>query len=627
MKKVLLFAIAACLTLGSFAQYGAMNQKRANIIAPKLKSVTTNLDLPVVGNMTPNTIVSNKIVLDDPAISVTRYDLQSNSSNERRIYYYPEDKTIGATSTWSTQDASWSDRGTGYNYFDGSAWGDQPSARVENIRTGWPSYHPFGPTGECVISHQATGNLVFSNRAVKGTGAWTTSVIPGLPSNIAGMLWPRVVTNGTNHTNIHIISLTMPTANGGSVYNGMDGALLYCHSLDGGSTWSPWTQLAGMTSAEYTNITADVYAFAEPHGDTLAFTVGDSWQDQFLMKSTDNGTTWTKTIIYHSPYNLGGNSPNFFYCPDGTMAVALDNQGMAHVVFGLQSDSGSPAAGYYRPYTAGVVYWNEHMGELDQSLDPNVLYPNKQYIGEVLDTNVYYPPSGVTLATYYTSLTCNPEITIDTHNKFFVGWCGATLLVDPNNFTLRHIFGRDGIVSGDSIDWHDNTLGGVDLTADWIQYNFAECFYPSFSPTSSEDFVYVLFQKDDYGGSYVKNSTNPSSVGQTSPDDNAMTFLQWSKPVWVGSNEKHAKPTMSVAQNFPNPVNGLTTVNVYLQNAGNISLKVTNLTGQTLMNMEKSNVLAGMTQFVIDGSQLNSGVYFYTVTEGDKSITKKMIVN
>ena len=44
------------------------------------------------------------------------------------------------------------------------------------------------------------------------------------------------------------------------------------------------------------------------------------------------------------------------------------------------------------------------------------------------------------------------------------------------------------------------------------------------------------------------------------------------------------------------------------------------------MNMEKTNVLPGVSQFVIDASQLSSGVYFYTVKQGDKSITKKMIV-
>jgi hypothetical protein len=622
MKRFLFLVLALGIAVSSFAQFKALMQNKANVVAPMHKTTTTNVDLPVVGQQPANSYVSNKTIMDDAVLCVTRYDGQTNSTNQRRVYLFP-DGTIGGGATWSTQDASWTDRGTGYNYFDGSAWGAQPTARVEASRVGWPEYHPWGANGEMILAHQSTGPFILNTRPVKGTGSWTQTTLPALPATIPVILWPRVVTNGTDHSNIHIIALTGPTANGGLVYNGMDGALLYSRSLDGGVTFSDWAQLPGMTSTEYTSFTADVYSWAEPKGDTIAFTTGDSWQDQFLMKSTDNGTTWTKTVIYHSLYNLGGNSPGFFYCPDGTMSCALDNQGVAHVVFGLQSDSGSPTTGYFRPYTQGIVYWNENMSQLPQSLDPDVLYAAHQYVAWVKDTNVFYPPSGVTLAYYYTSLTSNPELVIDKKNKVFLAWAGATLLVDPNNYTLRHLFGRDGYIDGDTVRWQNDTL--VDITGDWIQYNFAECMFPSASPTT-DDYVYILFQKDDYGGGYLKGLNVSGYSGQTAPDDNFITLIKWQKPLWVGNNEKTAKPTFSVGQNFPNPVNGLTSVNVYMQNGGDLSLKVTNITGQTLMSMEKSNVLAGVSKFVIDANQLSSGIYFYTVKQGDKSITKKMIV-
>jgi len=618
MKKFLFLVMALGVAVSSFAQYRAVS--RAKVIAPVNK--VKNIDLPVVGQQPPNSYVSNKSIMDDPVTAITRYDMQSNTSNERRIYLYP-DGTIGTTATWSTQDVGWTDRGTGYNYFDGTAWGAQPVAGVEAIRTGWPSYHPFGATGELIISHQATGDLVMNTRPVKGTGTWTETILPDLPSTITGMLWPRAVTNGTNHTNIHIIAVTMPTGNGGQVYNGMDGALLYCRSLDGGVTFSDWAQLPGTTSAEYISITADIYAFAEPKGDTLAFTVGDSNQDQFLMKSTDNGTTWTKTIIYNSPYNLGGTSPGWYYCPDATMAVALDNQGIAHVVFGLQQDSLSSAGGYYNILAEGIVYWNENMPQLDQSLDPNILIPNHQYVAWVKDLNLFNLPQ-TQLTYWFTSQTSNPELVIDKNNKVFLAWAGGTSLVDANNYNLRHIYGRDGYIDGDTIMWHNDTL--VDITGDWIQYNFADCYYPSASPTS-DAYVYILFQKDDYGGCYLKSTLYTGTFqGQTAPDDNSITLIKWQKPIWVGINEQHEKPTFSIGQNYPNPATGLTKVNVYMQNSGDLSLKVTNLTGQTLMSMEKTNVHAGVNEFVIDANQLSSGIYFYTVKQGDKSITKKMIV-
>jgi hypothetical protein len=620
MKKFLFLALALGLTLSLSAQYKSSMLKQANHIAPALS--VSNIDLPViVGELPQNNNVSNpKSITDDPVSSISRYDVQTNDAVDRRVFLYP-DLTVGTGMTWSQQDAAWTDRGTGYNYFDGTAFGPLPTARVETIRTGWPCYLPFGANGELVVSHEAAGNLVLNTRPNKGTGTWTQQILPNaLPSGVPVMLWPRAMTNGTNRTNIHIIALTEPVANGGIVFNGIDGALMYCRSLDGGVTFSPWTQIPGTTSTDYTMFGGDSYSFAEPRGDTLAFTFGGDITDLVLMKSTDNGTTWTKTVIWHSLYNLGGTSPSFYNACGGSQTCVLDNQGFAHVACGFNQDSAYNASNHYYNRTAfGIIYWNEHMSQLDQGLDPNILFPNHQWIGWLKDTNaVNFPLANLTITGG--SLTWHPNLVIDGRDKIFLIYDGATTLVDANGDNFHHIFGRDGTLSGDTVKWSNDTL--VDITGDWIQYNFSECVYPSASPTTEPNYVYILFQKDDLAGEFVTNLI----PGQTSPTDNSMVLLKWLKPVMVGVNDKHEKPTFSIGQNFPNPVNGLTKVNVYMQNGGDLSLKVTNLTGQTLMSMEKTNVHAGVNEFVIDASQLSSGVYFYTVKQGDQSITKKMIV-
>jgi hypothetical protein len=618
MKRILFFFLAFSLAISSSAQFVSMMKQKANVIVPERKGI--NIDLPVVGEQHANGCVFNKSLLNDPVTCVTVYDMQTTASNQSRVYLYP-DGTIGATATWSRQDNSFTDRGTGYNYFNGTSWGTLPSARVETIRTGWPEYHPLGPTGELIIAHELSGPLVMNTRTVKGTGTWTQTILPALPAGMAGMFWPRVVTNGPNHTYIHIIALTEPTANGGTIYNGLNGALVYSRSLDGGVTWSAWIQPTGLTSSNYIGFNSDTYSFAEPHGDTLAFTIGDSFYDQLLMKSIDNGASWNRTIIYHSPYDLGGNSPGWFYCPDGTNAIAFDNQGVAHIVFGLMQDSGSYLANYIRPFTQGIVYWNEHMSQLRQDLNPDSLFANGQYVAWVKDTNVFHLNYN-NFVDWFVSLTSYPDLVIDNDNKIFLIWAGATTLLDSNDYNLRHIFGRDGLITpSGNVLWHNDTL--VDITGDWNQYHSSECMYPSASPTS-DGYVYILFQKDGYGGSYVKMGQYYD--GQDFPDNNYMTLIKWEKPVWLGENEKNEKPAFSVSQNFPNPFDGITKINVYLQDKGDLSLTITNLTGQPMMRMEKTNVFAGVTEFVIDGSQLSPGVYFYTVKQGDKSITKKMVV-
>jgi hypothetical protein len=212
---------------------------------------------------------------------------------------------------------------------------------------------------------------------------------------------------------------------------------------------------------------------------------------------------------------------------------------------------------------------------------------------------------------------------IDDRNKIFLVYASATTLNDPDSNNFFHIFGRDGTLSADTVKWSNDTL--VDITGDWLQFYFSDCTFPSVAPTSDAN-IYILFQKDDFAGSYVASIGQSPWVGQSTPDSNYMVLHQWTKPINTGIHEQNAKPAFTVGQNFPNPVEGLTKVNVYLMKSGDLSLKITNLTGQTLMNMEKSNVQPGVSQFVIDASQLPAGVYFYTVRQGDKSITKKMIV-
>ena len=71
-------------------------------------------------------------------IATTYYDQQTNASTQNRIYYF-DDGTIGATLTWGMEPSSYPDRGTGYNYFDGTSWLAFPTERIESMRTGWPS--------------------------------------------------------------------------------------------------------------------------------------------------------------------------------------------------------------------------------------------------------------------------------------------------------------------------------------------------------------------------------------------------------------------------------------------------------------------------------------------------------
>jgi photosystem II stability/assembly factor-like uncharacterized protein len=79
-------------------------------------------------------------------------------------------------------------------------------------------------------------------------------------------------------------------------------------------------------------------------------------------------------------------------------------------------------------------------------------------------------------------------------------------------------------------------------------------------------------------------------------------------------------------QNYPNPFNPSTTINYELRNTNYVTLKVYDLQGkevQTLVNKKQS---AGNYSVEFNGSNLSSGIYFYTLQTGNFKETKRMML-
>ena len=93
----------------------------------------------------------------------------------------------------------------------------------------------------------------------------------------------------------------------------------------------------------------------------------------------------------------------------------------------------------------------------------------------------------------------------------------------------------------------------------------------------------------------------------------------------VGVDTKEVN-SFNVSQNFPNPSNGTTSVKVTLAEASNVSVEITNMVGQSVSLVNNGRLVAGSHNINLNVANLNSGIYFYTVTVGTQKVTKKMIV-
>ena len=82
----------------------------------------------------------------------------------------------------------------------------------------------------------------------------------------------------------------------------------------------------------------------------------------------------------------------------------------------------------------------------------------------------------------------------------------------------------------------------------------------------------------------------------------------------------------ALTQNVPNPFNPATQITFNMASAGDISLKVYNLAGQVVATLLNGPMSAGDHAVTFNGSQLSSGVYFYTLEAGGRSETRKMLL-
>ncbi len=621
MKKLLLFGIAISFGLSVVAQMAT--------VKPQAKFKTTvALDQKAIYDPQPvfqgiNPMVSNGERDQDIIVGNTWYDLQSNSSMAYRIHAY-DDGTMAATWTMAT-DATWDDRGTGYNYFDGTSWGPSPTIRLEDVRTGWPSYAPYGENGELVVSHSGGADgLIFSWRENKGTGEWNHFNLAGPDPDPTTntLLWPRMITSGENNEVIHVIAC----AGNNVEYEGLTMALLYSRSEDGGETWDPHNViLDGLTPDDYSGAGGDDYAWAQPNAGTLAFVVFGGIADGILMKSEDDGFSWERTTFYASPDPFfDGNGGDLPQCGggDGYNAVAIDDDGIVHLAFGRQihvDDTPDDDAWNYYPYSDGIVYWNETMPVLDTAqITANILPTMEEWEATPIYQNgqlaAWTQPNGddtiVGVAPYYTSLTGMPQIVVD---NGIVQIFSSALSVgfDNEEYNFRHIWGT--FTEGDGM-WSPFT----DYTND-VFHIFSECSYPAVSQNVTNDTYHILYQTDNLPG----NSLQPDPPTHD-PVNNGMVYLPVS-PVPVDVFENVAN-SFEVSQNYPNPVSGQAYFSVTLNEGADLSLEVYTLTGQVVSASDFGYKMAGTHTLTINANDLASGVYFYTVSNGAEKVTRKMIV-
>lgn len=82
----------------------------------------------------------------------------------------------------------------------------------------------------------------------------------------------------------------------------------------------------------------------------------------------------------------------------------------------------------------------------------------------------------------------------------------------------------------------------------------------------------------------------------------------------------------ALSQNFPNPFNPVTKINYAIPHEEKVTINVYDILGRVVKVLVNENQKAGYYTAVFDGSNYASGIYFYRITAGNFTSTKKMVL-
>ncbi len=369
--------------------------------------------------------------------------------------------------------------------------------------------------------------------------------------------------------------------NGQNIFSGTNQGMV--RSTTGGGNWINIDN--GLTSINV-NTVKYFTDFPDPSGSLFAGSGKVFW-------STDNGDLWN--VYPHDTTNIPGN-------PIVYIILNRQNQIWIGTTKGVYYEQGSSS---WTPVNYGFPFGDNISVYSLINIGNDIFTGSDRGVFKLVDTVWVEKNSGLT-DTYVSSL-------VSSNNYLFAGggisssgvyissdngenWsiapnspaATAILTIGPNVFAAT--FG-DGV-------WLSTNYGST-----WNQIN------NGFSGSA----YYVLSLAEN--GEYIYAGTNAAGVwkrilSEIITDVNESENLQPSK--------------FSLEQNYPNPFNPSTTINFSIPEEEKVSLKVFNSLGEEVAEMMNEVKPAGNYSIEFNASTLTSGIYFYKISAGSYSQTRKL---
>lgn len=371
-------------------------------------------------------------------------------------------------------------------------------------------------------------------------------------------------------------------------------------SRNRGETWS---------SIATTSLGTRAHSFYVSPLDTNVWVAAIESSPDKVIKSTNYGLTWSTIISinfsnYGQPLEMDQNNPSVFYfAPDGggfyrsldtgstfteisgnypfrspcDLLVMYDS---SNVVFVADGVTGSGVAKIFKSTNGGVNWLDVHTNASSSEI------PSMSNV--VFDKSVMYATNWPSGAIYKTTNYGNNWFLLRTNSGS--GWASDMCKEDPT-LVLTGSYGSSSWLSTD---------GGANFST-----------YAASGGAGAGMIVPERgYQLNMMTGALLKMNFVYSVL--TDVEENNVTTIVPDK--------------FKLHQNYPNPFNPVTRIKFDLPKSNNVKIVLYDNVGRELKTLLNEFRNAGTYEINFDGSKLSTGVYYYRLTSGNISETKKMIL-
>ncbi len=508
------------------------------------------------------------------------YDYQANGTPQH-IRVNPANGNIHVTYMLAEDSTATSaSRRTGYamSTNGGTSWNNFSNLRVPSRRSGFPSIDLLqgANAGSPVIGNHSSITGVQSAAFVdspEGTGAFSELNAPPLieSSGADEPIWPYVAgpTDG---------SLVMHSSRSVAGTNHLNRTVDF-------STWlfpTPWFTFSGPNGSGGRNSTQ-----ANTTG-RVGTLVNATSNGLFLYESTNNGAAWSAPITVH-PARRPVGADTF------SVWVSVDMTYDGNNALAALNTSTTDGAGGYFFATTKIDFWSQLTG-----LVTAVPHDTTRFVS---DMNGFNQTNHLTLG-------------------------GPTICKSGSQIVIVfQAFQRDTARSGHRYSdvWYVRSVtNGLTWSTPVNITNTPNLDerYPSVSKWNQSGFVNMVWQEDLYPGAWTIASPDPGAL----PARAKQVFYRLTVPTLGVEDDGRVPAAYTLEQNYPNPFNPATKIQYRLPFGSAVTLSVYNMLGEEVATLVNGYRAAGSYEADFAGTNLSSGVYYYTLNAGRFVETKKMIL-